>query len=57
MVVALLLIERLAVPDELDPALEQELWGRIAEMKSAHERGVPAGAKLSFDEMMAIVRS
>jgi len=44
------------VPDELDPAVEQELRGRVAEMKAAHARGEPAGAKLSFDEMMALVR-
>jgi hypothetical protein len=44
------------VPDELDPALEKELRGRIAEMKAAHARGEPTGAKLSFDEMMALVR-
>jgi hypothetical protein len=44
------------VPDSLDPALEQELRARIAEMKAAHARGEPPGAKLGFDEMMALVR-
>ncbi|HEX8789628.1 MAG TPA: addiction module protein [Polyangiaceae bacterium] len=44
------------VPDELDPALERELRGRIAEMRAAHARGEPTGKTLSFDEMMALVR-
>jgi putative addiction module component (TIGR02574 family) len=44
------------VPDELDPAWEQELRARVAEMKAAHARGEPTGARLSFDEMMALVR-
>jgi hypothetical protein len=44
------------VPDELSPACEQELRGRVAEMKAAAARGEPTGRALDFDEMTKVVR-